>query len=93
MLFTHLLTNQFLNAAMLSITTRNLLIEVGFVRCTGPQLLWVILQYFEMLWPKGQPIYYDKLMLGCEEKILEENYFLATKFPTRQTYVYIEYPS
>ena len=23
-----------------------------------------------MLWPKGQPIYFDKLMLGCEEKDL-----------------------
>ena len=86
MLFTHLLTNRFLIVAILSVTTHNLQIEVGFVRCTGPQLLWVILQYFEMLWQKGQPIYYDKLMLGCEEKNIE-SYFLLS-FPKRRTYVY-----
>ena len=42
--------------------------EIG--KCTGSQLLWVILWNFEMLLPKGQPIYYDKLMLRCEEKNL-----------------------
>ena len=87
MLFTHLLTNRFLIVVILSVTTHNLQIEVGFVRCTGPQLLWVILQYFEMLWPKGQPIYYDNLMLGCEEKNIER-YFLLS-FSTRRTYVYV----
>ena len=48
-----------------------------------PQLLWVILQNFEMLWPKKQPIYYERLMLGCEEKNIEESYFLATKFSNK----------
>ena len=25
---------------------------------------------FEMMWPKGQSIFYDQLMLGCKEKNL-----------------------
>ena len=25
---------------------------------------------FKMIWPKGQSIFYDQLMLGCEEKNL-----------------------
>ena len=46
---------------------------------------------FKTLWRKGQPIYYDKLMLGCAKKNLEESYLLATNisFLTRQTYVYV----
>ena len=32
-----------------------------------------------MSWPKGQPIYYDKLVLGCEEKTLGR-VLLTTKF-------------
>ena len=43
----------------------------------------------EMLWPKEQPMYYDKLVLGCEEKNLEESYLLLISFPTRHTYVYV----
>ena len=31
----------------------------------------------------GQHIYYDKLMLGCEEKIIEECHLLPSSFPTR----------
>ena len=50
---------------MISITTHNLLIGAQFGRCAGPWLLWVILQNHGQ---GGQPIYYDKLMLECEEK-------------------------
>ena len=32
---------------------------------------------------RGQLIYYDKLMLGCEEKILKECHLLPSSFPTR----------
>ena len=40
----------------------------GFGVCGGPQLLWVILQNLEIYTQGRQPIYYDKLILGCEEK-------------------------
>ena len=79
MLYIHLLTKKFLNVVMLLITTHNLPIEVRFVRCTGPWLLWVATPpKFEMLWPKGQPIWYDKLMLGCAKRNLEESYLLPS---------------
>ena len=55
MLFTDLLTKGFLNVAMLSITTHILLIEMGFVKCTGPQLLWVFLQNLKYYGQKGSP--------------------------------------
>ena len=61
MLFTYLL----FNATITLIATHSQLIVVGFGKCTGPQLLWVIL---EMLRPKGSPFIYDDLMLGCEWK-------------------------
>ena len=65
MLFTHLLANWFLSVAMIVIAT-----GMGFGKCTGHRLLWVILQNFEMLWPKGLSVYYDKEMPVCEEKNL-----------------------
>ena len=34
---------------------------------------------FEMKWPKGQSIFYDQLLLGCEEKNLGGG--LATPCP------------
>ena len=55
MLFTYL-PNWSLGVVMISIATHNLLIVVGFGKCTGPRLLVVILQNFEILWPKGQLI-------------------------------------
>ena len=58
MLFAYL-SNWSLGVVMISIATHNLLIVVGFGMCTGPQLLEVILQHL-MLWPKGQPIFYDQ---------------------------------
>ena len=75
----------------------NLIIEVGLGRCVGPQLLLACKssKVFKCYGQTGQPIYYNKLIVGCEENTFGTSYpvFLQQGYRKLRLFTLLEHLS